>query len=90
MSVEVSITQNLVFPFTFLSFFGLDTDTGSIRVDFLFNATIGYTFSGSTSTGSVDILGSENDYTTPNYATAENLYDFEMSTSTGSVTVTEK
>ncbi|MCK5410038.1 MAG: zinc ribbon domain-containing protein [Candidatus Heimdallarchaeota archaeon] len=88
-SINVEIIQNIVYPFQFLTFFDVDTDTGSITVDFFFNATIGYHFYGSTSTGSVDILGSGDEYSSPNYATAENLYDFDLSTSTGSVTVTE-
>ncbi|MBY9001021.1 MAG: zinc ribbon domain-containing protein [Candidatus Heimdallarchaeota archaeon] len=89
-SIDVSITQNIVLPFTFMSHFDIDTDTGSISVDFLFNDTIGYSFYGTTSTGSVDILGSEDEYISPNYGIATNLYVFELSTSTGSVTVTEK
>ncbi len=88
-SINMEISQNIVYPFQFLTFFDVDTDTGSITVDFFFNATIGYHFYGSTSTGSVDILGSGDEYSSPNYATADNLYDFELSTDTGSVTVTE-
>ncbi|MHA1346316.1 MAG: zinc-ribbon domain-containing protein [Candidatus Heimdallarchaeaceae archaeon] len=88
-SINLEIEQNIVYPFQFLSSFIVDTDTGSITVDFFFNDTIGYHFDGSTSTGSVDILGSENAFSSPNYGTAENLYDFELTTSTGSVTVTE-
>jgi len=88
-SINIEIMQDIVYPFQFLSFFDVETSTGSITVDFLFNATIGYHFYGSTSTGSVDILGSENAYSSPNYLTAENLYDFDLVTSTGSVTVTE-
>ncbi len=88
-SINLEIMQDIVYPFQFLSFFDVDTSTGSITVDFFFNATIGYHFYGSTSTGSVDILGSEDEYSSPNYATAENLYDFELITSTGSITVTE-
>ena len=88
-SINIEIMQDIVYPFQFLSFFDVDTSTGSITVDFLFNATIGYHFYGSTSTGSVDILGSGDEYSSPNYATAENLYDFDLSTNTGSVTVTE-
>ncbi|MCK4972919.1 MAG: zinc ribbon domain-containing protein [Candidatus Heimdallarchaeota archaeon] len=88
-SINIEIMQDIVYPFQFLSFFDVETSTGSITVDFFFNATIGYHFYGSTSTGSVDILGNEDEYSSPNYATAENLYDFELTTSTGSVTVTE-
>jgi hypothetical protein len=88
-SINIGIMQNIVYPFQFFSLFDVDTSTGSITVDFFFNETIGYQFDGSTSTGSVDILGNEDGYYSPNYATAENLYDFDLITSTGSITVTE-
>jgi len=88
-SINIEIMQDIVYPFHFLTFFAVETSTGSITVDFFFNDTIGYHFYGSTSTGSVNILGNENAYSSPNYATAENLYDFELITSTGSITVTE-
>ncbi len=88
-SINMVISQNIVYPFQFLAFFDVDTSTGSITVDFFFNATIGYQFYGSTSTGSVDILGNENGYSSSNYGTAGNLYDFELITDTGSITVIE-
>lgn len=88
-SINIEIMQDIVYPFQFFSLFDVETSTGSITMDFFFNATIGYQIDGSTSTGSVDILGNEEGYYSPNYATAINIYDFDLITSTGSITVTE-
>ncbi|MCG3227139.1 MAG: zinc-ribbon domain-containing protein [Candidatus Heimdallarchaeota archaeon] len=88
-SINMFITQNLVHPFGVDSVFDVVTDTGSITLNFSFNNTIGFKFVGSTSTGSVDLLGEDGVYESPNYLTALNTYTFTMDTDTGSVTAQE-
>jgi hypothetical protein len=88
-SVNMFITQDLVYPYDVISSFDVDSDTGSINLYFSFNSSIGYRFEGSTSTGSVDLLGEDDSYQSPNYITASNTYTIIMGTSTGSVTAQE-
>jgi hypothetical protein len=88
-SINMYITQNLVYPFSVESYFDVKTNTGSVNLYFSFNNSIGFRFDGSTDTGSVDLLGAENFYESPNYSTATNIYTFIMDTDTGSVTAEE-
>ncbi len=88
-SIVMTIEQNLVLPLNFTVSFDVDTSTGSITLNVAFNSTIGYSITGATSTGSVNILGSGSSYTSPGYASAENQYFLDLETSTGSVTAVE-
>ncbi len=88
-SINMFITQIMVFPYDVENVFDVMTNTGSITVSFYFNNTIGYRFDGSTSTGTVDLLGEDDFYESPGYLTASNKYSFTLDTDTGSVTAEE-
>ena len=89
-SINMFIIQDLVYLYDISSSFDVGTDTGSVNLYFNFNSSIGYRFEGSTSTGSVDLLGEDDFYQSPNYSTASNTYTIVMDTSTGSITAEEQ
>lgn len=69
--------------------FNISTSTGSIAVDADLHQDYGLKIATSKSTGDVTIPGGEESYTSTNYPTAIQKYDFDLSASTGDITFTE-
>ncbi|MHA1199049.1 MAG: zinc-ribbon domain-containing protein [Candidatus Heimdallarchaeaceae archaeon] len=86
-SIDVNIVQNVVQSFEYETLIFADTGTGSIDVDITLDASIGLSVTAYVGTGSTDIFGSESDYESPNYDTADNTYSLVLDTGTGSVEV---
>ncbi|MFW9852052.1 MAG: zinc-ribbon domain-containing protein [Candidatus Thorarchaeota archaeon] len=87
--ITLDIIQNYVSPSAYQATFNVETSTGSITVNFSFNASIGYSFDASTDTGSITLPGPGDYYESLNHDIATNVYDFILDTNTGSVTAQE-
>ena len=87
-SIYINIIQNLVLPDAHATTISADTGTGSVSVDIELAAAIGLKIHAATGTGSKSLFGYDNsDYESPNYETADNVYNLLLETGTGSITV---
>jgi hypothetical protein len=87
--ITLDIIQNYVAPSAYQATFNVGTSTGSITVNFSFNASIGYSFDADSDTGSITLPGPGDYYESPNHDIATNVYDFILNTNTGGVTAQE-
>ncbi|MCE7742320.1 MAG: zinc-ribbon domain-containing protein [Candidatus Heimdallarchaeota archaeon] len=86
-SINIDIVQNVVQSFEYETLIIAESGTGTIDVAITLDASIGLSVTAEVGTGSTDIFGSENDYESLNYDTAENTYTLMLDTGTGSVEV---
>ncbi len=84
-SVKMTINQNNILPLVFTANFDLRTSTGDVVVDFIFNEDIGYKFIADTSTGDIELPGSGESYTSPDYFLKDNKFSFILDSSTGDI-----
>ncbi len=87
-SIYMDITQNVVLPFPYETIILAESGTGSISLALTLDSSIGYSVTATTGTGSINVFGSENDYESANYDTADNIYTIILDTGTGSITAT--
>ncbi|PWI49095.1 hypothetical protein CEE45_02830 [Candidatus Heimdallarchaeota archaeon B3_Heim] len=83
-----NLPQNLTGSTTHL--FNLDCTTGSIDVISDLSLGIGLQITASVTTGTIDVPGSGDSYTSPNFASSLLKYDFTIITTTGGITFTEE
>jgi hypothetical protein len=68
--------------------FDISASTGSININADLHQDYGLKITTSISTGDVTIPGGEESYTSANFNTANQKYDFKLSASTGDITFT--
>ena len=85
-SINIEFTQNIILPINFTAAFDVETSTGSINVDGEVASDLGIEISATISTGSRDIPGEFNYYTSSDYDLKNNQFSFTLLTSVGSIT----
>lgn len=86
--VKVGLTETQI-PSSVSMILGFDVEctTGDIAITADISLDFGLAITASTTTGTITIPGGENTYTSTNYDSVARRYDFDLMTTTGSITV---
>ncbi len=85
-SIAIYFEQTNLPPVNCSSTYIVETSTGSITVDCQVNAELGIEMDADTSTGSINLPGDRNHYSSPDFSLKACQHSFILTTSTGSIT----
>ncbi len=85
-SIAIYYEQTTLPPVNCSSIYNVETSTGSITVDCLVNTELGIEMDADTSTGSINLPGDRNYYSSPDFLLKACQHSFILTTSTGSIT----
>lgn len=85
-SISIEFIQNIILPINFTTAFVIETSTGCIAVEGEIVSDLGIEITAATDTGSINLPGELNYYTSTDYHLKNNQFSFTLLTSTGSIT----